>query len=78
METSDLRIQTTYSILELRKLQIIHRITETKINAILSDIASNLKKIIFLQNLYESLDFEKLKIQYTIMVNKFILEQVNL
>jgi hypothetical protein len=78
METSDLRIQTTYSILELRKLQIIHRITETKINAILSDIASNLKKIIFLQNLYESLDFEKLKIQYTIMVNKFILEQVKL
>lgn len=78
METSDLRIQTTYSILELRKLKIIHRITETKINAILSDIASNLKKFIFLQNLYESLDFEKLKIQYTIMVNKFILEQVKL
>lgn len=78
METSDLRIQTTYSILELRKLKIIHRITETKINAILSDIASNLKKLIFLQNLYESLDFEKLKIQYTIMVNKFILEQVKL
>jgi hypothetical protein len=58
-------------LLEIRKL---YEITQIKINKYISNINNKLINFIFLQNLEDKLESEKLNIQYTIIMNNNLIK----
>ena len=58
-------------LLEIRKL---YEITQIKINKYISNINNKLINFIFLQNLEDKLEAEKLNIQYTIIMNNNLIK----
>ena len=72
-------LQTENDILheKLLELNSIYKITKSKINKFIASINQKLLNIIFLQNLEDKIDYEKLVIQYTIMMNNTIINKLH-